>query len=77
MTTPPQTDTIVRFLRDSATTAVDSVEQVVELAVALRGEPVSVANAAVLLGIPHATAQRLLAGNTPNHQTLRRLAENT
>ena len=75
--TTPRTDTIVRYLRDSAITAIDSVEEVVELATALRGEQVTVAGAATLLGVPHATAQRILAGNTPSHETLRRIAKKT
>ena len=73
----PQAETIAGRLRAYARDAVHSTKQITELAIALRDEQVSVANAAVLLGIPHATAQRLLAGTTPNHQTLRRLAEKT
>ena len=72
-----RTDTIVDLLRDYAQEATHCTEQVIEVAATLRDEPVSVAGAATLLGVPHATAQRLLAGNTPSYETLRRIAEKT
>ena len=61
-------------IRDYAEDAAHSIEQIIESATQLRGK-VSVAGTSEQLGVPHATAQRLLAGRTPSHETLRRIAD--
>ena len=56
-----------------ASEAAHATEQVIEAATDLRAAGLSVSAASELLGLPHATAQRLLAGRTPSYETLARI----